>query len=113
MKTLLESIVKALVDFPEQVDIREVDGERVLVFEIRLNADDIRKVIGKQGRTITSIRTIMNGIASKAGKRLMLEIIEPLHRAQPAPASPVADVVTPDAPEPDAGIDFGATTSVD
>ena len=56
MKVFIEYVVKALVDFPEQVDIREVDGERVVVFEVRLNPSDIGKVIGKSGRTITAIR---------------------------------------------------------
>lgn len=100
MKTLIESLVKALVDFPEQAEIREVDGDRVVVFEIRLNPEDIRKVIGRQGRTIMALRIIMASIAAKAGKRLMLEIIEPDVRAQSASTVP--------APAP--GIDFGAPT---
>ena len=77
MKALVESLVKALVEFPEQVDIREVGGGSVVVFEIRVHPDDIRKVIGKQGHTIMSLRSLMSSIAMKNGKRLMLEIIEP------------------------------------
>ena len=77
MKAFIEYVVKALVDFPEQVDIREVDGERVVVFEVRLNPSDIGKVIGKSGRTITAIRTLLTSAAAKNGKRAMLEIIEP------------------------------------
>lgn len=77
MKAFIEYVVKALVDHPEQVDIREVDGERVVVFELRLEPTDIGKVIGKSGRTITAIRTLLTSAAAKQGKRAMLEIIEP------------------------------------
>ena len=77
MKAFVEYVVKALVDYPEQVDVKEVDGERVVVFEVRLNPTDIGKVIGKSGRTITAIRTLLTSAAAKLGKRAMLEIIEP------------------------------------
>ncbi len=56
MKAFVEFVVKALVDFPDQVDVREVDGERAVVYELRLNKTDIGKVIGKQGRTILIFR---------------------------------------------------------
>ena len=78
MKTFIEYVVKELVDYPEQVEIREVDGERVVVFEVRLNPTDVGKVIGKSGRTITAIRTLLTSAAAKHGKRAMLEIIEPV-----------------------------------
>ena len=77
MKAFIEYVVKELVDYPEQVEIREVDGERVVVFEVRLNPTDVGKVIGKSGRTITAIRTLLTSAAAKHGKRVMLEIIEP------------------------------------
>jgi uncharacterized protein len=77
MKAFIEFVVKALVDHPEQVEIREVDGDRVVVFELRLNQTDIGKVIGKSGRTITAIRTLLTSAAAKQGKRAMIEIIEP------------------------------------
>ncbi len=77
MKAFVEFVVKALVDHPEEVDVREVDGERVVVFELRLNQTDVGKVIGKSGRTITAIRTLLTSAAAKQGKRAMLEIIEP------------------------------------
>lgn len=77
MKEFVEYVIKALVDHPEEVDVREVDGERVVVFELRLNQTDIGKVIGKSGRTITAIRTLLTSAAAKQGKRAMLEIIEP------------------------------------
>ena len=77
MKAFVEFVVKALVDYPEQVEVREVDGDRVVVFELRLNQTDIGKVIGKSGRTIMAIRTLLTSAAAKQGKRAMIEIIEP------------------------------------
>ena len=87
MKAFIEYVVKELVDFPEQVEIREVDGERALVFEVRLNPSDIGKVIGKSGRTITAIRTLLTSATQKNGKRVMLEIIEPEGGRQRPPVS--------------------------
>lgn len=81
MKAFIEFVVKALVDHPDQVDVREVDGERVVVFELRLNPTDVGKVIGKNGRTISAIRTLLTSAAAKNGKRAMLEIIEPEGRS--------------------------------
>ncbi len=77
MKAFIEYVVRALVDYPDEVSVTEVDGERVIVFELRLNQGDIGKVIGKSGRTITAIRTLLTSAAAKDGKRAMLEIIEP------------------------------------
>ena len=54
MKEFVEYVVKALVDYPDQVNVREVDGERTVVFELRLAKTDIGKVIGKNGRTISA-----------------------------------------------------------
>jgi predicted RNA-binding protein YlqC (UPF0109 family) len=88
MKAFVEYVVKALVDHPEEVDVREVDGERVVVFELRLNQTDIGKVIGKSGRTITAIRTLLTSSAAKQGKRAMLEIIEPGGRSPEGQGSP-------------------------
>ena len=68
MKAFVEFVVKALVDHPEEVDIRQVDGERTVVFELRLNQTDIGKVIGKSGRTITAIRSLL----TSAGENCLL-----------------------------------------
>ena len=57
MKELVEDIAKALVDIPEEVQVREVEGEQVTVLELRVAPSDLGKVIGKQGRTARSIRT--------------------------------------------------------
>ena len=93
MKAFIEFVVKALVDHPEQVDVREVDGERVVVFELRLNQTDVGKVIGRSGRTITAIRTLLTSAAAKQGKRAMLEIVEPGGRRSEnaVPAEPSAE----------------------
>ena len=77
MKAFLEYVVKALVDHPQEVDVKEVDGERVVLFELRLHPNDVGKVIGKNGRTINAIRTLLTGAGAKQGKRAMLEIVEP------------------------------------
>jgi len=90
MKAFVEYVTKALVDHPEEVDVREIDSERAVIFELRLNQTDIGKVIGKSGRTITAIRTLLTSAAAKQGKRAMLEIIEPGGRRSEA-APPPAD----------------------
>ena len=76
MKELVEAIAKALVDHPEQVQVRSVDGEQVTVLELRVHPEDLGKVIGRQGRTAKSMRTILGAAGMKLRKRLTLEILE-------------------------------------
>ena len=76
MKELIEAIARALVDNPDQVSVRAVEGEQVTVLELRVHPSDLGKVIGKQGRTARSIRTILNAAGMKIRKRLTLEILE-------------------------------------
>ncbi len=76
MKELIEAIVKALVDSPEQVSVRAVEGEQVTILELRVHPSDLGKVIGKQGRTARSIRTILGAAGMKFKKRYTLEILE-------------------------------------
>ena len=76
MKDLVEAIAKALVGHPEQVQVRSVDGEQVTVLELRVHPEDLGKVIGRQGRTAKSIRTILGAAGMKIRKRLTLEILE-------------------------------------
>lgn len=76
MKELVEAIAKALVDNPEQVQVRAVEGEQVTVLELRVHPTDLGKVIGRQGRTAKSIRTILGAAGMKMKKRLTLEILE-------------------------------------
>jgi uncharacterized protein len=76
MKELVEAIAKALVDHPENVQVKSVDGEQVTVLELRVHPEDLGKVIGRQGRTAKSMRTILGAAGMKIHKRLTLEILE-------------------------------------
>ncbi len=74
-KTLVDYIVKALVDFPDEVNINVIEGEKSTIIELKVRQEDIGKVIGKHGRVAKSIRTIISASAAKCGKRVMLEIL--------------------------------------
>ena len=76
MKELIELIIKGIVDNPDKVEINEIIGEKSSIFEIRVDSSDIGKVIGRQGRNIKSIRTIVNAAAQKDDKRVVLEIVD-------------------------------------
>ncbi|NMB41591.1 MAG: KH domain-containing protein [Firmicutes bacterium] len=76
MKELVEYIAKALVDFPEQVDVTQVEGERSVILELKVASEDMGKVIGRQGRIAKAIRTVVNAAAVKENKRVMVEIIQ-------------------------------------
>lgn len=76
MKEFLEFIIKHLVDKPNEVQVNEVDGERTVVYELRVGQGDMGKVIGKHGKTAKSIRTLLSAASAKAGKRAVLEILE-------------------------------------
>jgi len=76
VKELITSIVKALVDYPDAVNITEIEGERTVVYELRVDKADLGKVIGREGRMARAIRSIVAAAALKQGKRAMVEIIE-------------------------------------
>jgi len=76
MKDFLEFIIKHLVDKPNEVQVNEIDGERTVVYELRVGQGDMGKVIGKHGKTAKSIRTLLSAASAKAGKRAVLEILE-------------------------------------
>lgn len=76
MKTVLETIAKSLVDSPNEVLITEIDGEKTIIFELRCNAKDIGKIIGKSGKTVGAMRTILNSMAAKQGRKAMLEVVD-------------------------------------
>ena len=76
MKDLINFIAQALVDHPEQVSVTEVGGHQTSVLELQVAKEDIGKVIGKQGRTIKAMRTILNAASAKGKKRTVLEIVE-------------------------------------
>ncbi|MBP7602333.1 MAG: KH domain-containing protein [Spirochaetes bacterium] len=75
-KDLVEYMVKSLVDHPDDVMIREVEGEKSTILELKVTKEDIGKVIGKHGRIARAIRTIINASATKSGKRVVLEILD-------------------------------------
>ena len=76
MKDLINRIIQALVDNPEQVEVLEIRSEHVTVFEVKVAKADIGQIIGKQGRTAQAIRHILNAASGKIKKRTILEILE-------------------------------------
>lgn len=76
MKDLVEYLAKALVNHPDSVEVNEVQGDTASVIELRVAQDDLGRVIGKQGRTAKSIRTIVNAVASRSERKVTLEILE-------------------------------------
>lgn len=76
LKELLEVMIRALVDLPEQVKISEIVGEQTTVFELVVDKTDLGKVIGKQGKTAKALRTILTAASTKLRKRSVLEIVE-------------------------------------
>jgi predicted RNA-binding protein YlqC (UPF0109 family) len=76
MKELVELLAKHLVNRPEEVQVRETQGDTASVIELRVASEDLGRIIGKQGRTAKSIRTLVNAAASRISRKVVLEIIE-------------------------------------
>ena len=76
MKQLIEDIAKALVDIPEEVVINMIEGEQTTLLELKVAPSDLGKVIGKQGRTARSVRTILGAVSMKLHHRYTLDILE-------------------------------------
>jgi hypothetical protein len=76
MNELIKHIAQSLVDNPDKVEVTEIIGEQSSVIELRVAKEDLGKVIGKQGRTAQSIRTILSAASAKVHKRAGLEILE-------------------------------------
>lgn len=76
IQKLIETIAKALVDKPDEVEVTEVEGEQTTVVELKVAKDDLGKVIGKQGRTARALRTILSAASTKIRRRSVLEILE-------------------------------------
>jgi len=76
MKEFVEYIVKNLVDHPDKVSITEIGSSHSLIIELKVEKSDIGKIIGKKGKTINAIRTLLMSVASRNGLRVNLEIIE-------------------------------------
>ncbi len=75
MKEILETIVKNLVDNQEAVEIKEVDGEKNIIFEVKVAEEDMGKIIGRQGKIAQSIRTVIRAVANKNDKKVTVEFI--------------------------------------
>ena len=76
LKELVEYVAKALVDKPEDVNVRMLEGDQTAVVELRVAKDDIGKIIGRQGRTVRALRTVFSAAASQSPKHVTLELVE-------------------------------------
>lgn len=76
MKPFIELLIRALVDYPDKVEVTEVSGETSDVYEIRVGPGELGKVIGKQGRTVRALRTIVSSAAAREQRRVVLELLE-------------------------------------
>ncbi|MDF2891668.1 MAG: hypothetical protein K0R80_2035 [Clostridia bacterium] len=75
MKELVEVIAKNLVDYPEQVKVKQTEGDTTIIIELSVASEDMGKVIGKQGRIAKAIRTVVKSAAVKTDKKVIVEII--------------------------------------
>lgn len=76
MSELVRIIAASLVDYPEQVEVKEVEGSQSIIIELKVAPEDMGKVIGKQGRIAKAIRTVVKAAATKENKRVVVEIIQ-------------------------------------
>lgn len=91
MKGLIEYIARALVDQPAAVELKSSDAEGGVLYELKVAPDDVGKVIGRDGRTVNALRTVVAAAALKKGEKARLEILDDRKNAVPAaPAAPGA-----------------------
>ncbi|MCY4387923.1 MAG: KH domain-containing protein [Desulfurellaceae bacterium] len=76
MKDLVAYLARALVNNPDEVEVSEIQGETAAILELRVAKEDLGRIIGKQGRTAKSIRTLLNAAASRTNRKVVLEIVE-------------------------------------
>ncbi len=76
MKEFLAYLVKALVDHPGSVRIASLEGEHTAIFELRCEKEDVGKIIGKRGNTISALRTLLSAFAARNGRKIILEIVD-------------------------------------
>jgi len=76
MRDLIDLLARSLVDAPDAVDVREIDDHDLLIVELRVAPDDVGKIIGRQGRTIKALRTLLHAAAIKSQRRVQLEVVE-------------------------------------
>lgn len=79
MKDVLEYVARAIVDDPDAVEVTEVEGERSVILQLRVAPDDMGKVIGKRGRTVRAIRSVLRAAGSREGVTPLVEIVEDEH----------------------------------
>ena len=75
-KTMLEHLLKVLVEHPDEVIVTPIEGEGTIVFEVQVNPEDSGKIIGKKGRTINALRTILKSSAETGTKKVIMELVE-------------------------------------
>ena len=76
MKELIKRIAESLVDQPDQVSVKEIHGDRLVVYELKVAKSDMGKIIGKKGRNVDAIRTILTAVGGKTRTRVLLELVE-------------------------------------
>jgi len=76
LKSLVEELTKSLVDRSDEVTVREIGGANTLVYEVVVAKSDIGKIIGRNGRTLSALRTLVSAVATKLGRKAILEIVE-------------------------------------
>jgi uncharacterized protein len=76
MKELVQYLAKSLVNNPDAVEVKETEGDTASILELKVAKEDLGRIIGKQGRTAKSIRTILNAAASRTNRKIVLEIVE-------------------------------------
>lgn len=77
VKEFLENLIKQIVDNPDEVKIDEVKGQNTTVYELEVHKDDVGKVLGRKGKTVQAVRTLLNAVGRKHGSQTMLEILDP------------------------------------
>ena len=77
MKALVEFVTRSLVEHPDAVEVRVVDGPQATVIEVQVSPDDVGKVIGRSGRVIKAIRTLARASATRSGRRVTVEVLRP------------------------------------
>ena len=76
LRTLIDTIVRSLVEYPDEVEVAEIEGEHNTIIELRVAREDIGKVIGRDGRTAQAMRALLTAASSKMGRRAHLDIID-------------------------------------
>jgi len=79
MRSVLLNLLQALVDEPESLELTEVHGEQTTYYELRCAPEDVGDVIGKNGKTISAVRTLVNALAMRDNRQAVFEVIEPVH----------------------------------